>query len=274
MKPFLTYIGSKQQYLKYLEDYFPDSCEIKRYIEPFLGGGSVLLYMLDNDIQTAHVNDLDKNLISTWEVVKKYQTKLLEHLKFLNKHRSKTSFYKFVEEYNSQSLGKIYRAALYIYFTKLSFNASMHWNNNKINPAWSKFHSQVNIYNHDLIEEISDLLKDTSTTFHNKDYKVFLKDVRIKKGDFVFLDPPYFVQDVHQYYNHCFDWKAFEELKDVVDEIDKKGAFFMITLNYHPKLVKLFNEYNSFVIDKHSSLRLHYEKKRRDKELIIYNYTI
>lgn len=273
MKPFLSYIGSKQQLLKHLEEYFPDSSEIKRYIEPFLGGGSVLLYMLENNVDVAHVNDLDKNLVSTWQVVKKHSTKLLTELKALNKRRSKASFYNLVDEYNSKKMGAIYRAALYIYFTKMSFNASMHWNNNKINPAWSQHHSHVNIYNHDLIEDISYLLQDT-TTFHNNDYKVFLREMRIRKGDFIFLDPPYFVQDVQQYYKYCFDWKAFEELKDIADAIDKKGALFMITLNYHPELVKLFKGYTQKTIMKPSSLRLHYEKKRKDKELVIFNYTI
>lgn len=272
MKPFLSYIGSKQQLLKYLGPLFPDPNDIKRYIEPFLGGGSVLLSMLDSDIEEAHVNDLDKNLIATWKVVKNHPTKLLKELETLNKRRSKTSFYKLVEEYNTKKLGVIYRAALYIYFTKMSFNASMHWNNDIINPAWSAHHSTVNIYNHDLIQDISDLLSET-TTFYSKDYKVFLRDMRIRAGDFVFLDPPYFVQEVHQYYKHCFDWKAFEDLKEIVDDITRKGAFFMITLNYHPHLVKLFKGYNQKTIVKPSSLRLHYEKTRKDKELVIYNYT-
>ena len=54
MKPFISYIGSKQKFMKKIAPYLPK--EINNYYEPFVGGGSMFF----------HVNqhyDIKKNYI-------------------------------------------------------------------------------------------------------------------------------------------------------------------------------------------------------------------
>ena len=47
MKPFLKWAGGKNQLLPYIEAYYPfEDKNIKKYAEPFIGGGSVLFDIL------------------------------------------------------------------------------------------------------------------------------------------------------------------------------------------------------------------------------------
>ena len=56
--PFF-YTGDKYKLIPELKKYFPT--EINKFIEPFVGGGSVFLNV---DAKVFHENDIDKNIIS------------------------------------------------------------------------------------------------------------------------------------------------------------------------------------------------------------------
>jgi DNA adenine methylase len=70
MKPFLSYIGSKQKFMNKLDPLFPE--DINNYYEPFVGGGSVLFYLNENyDINKNYINDVDSDVINIYKVIKK-----------------------------------------------------------------------------------------------------------------------------------------------------------------------------------------------------------
>ncbi|WP_396276598.1 DNA adenine methylase [Haloimpatiens lingqiaonensis] len=50
-KPFLKWAGGKTQLLEQFQNYYPETLKkgmVKRYIEPFLGGGAVFLILFQN----------------------------------------------------------------------------------------------------------------------------------------------------------------------------------------------------------------------------------
>ncbi|MGN1214236.1 MAG: DNA adenine methylase, partial [Bacteroidaceae bacterium] len=66
-KPFVKWVGGKGQLIKQLEALLPvDFAEMKdvTYIEPFVGGGAMLFYMLQRypNIQHAIINDINPDL--------------------------------------------------------------------------------------------------------------------------------------------------------------------------------------------------------------------
>jgi DNA adenine methylase len=57
---------------------------------------------------------------------------------------------------------------------------------------------------------------------NNVDYKEFLNKNKPKKGDFVFIDPPYIVSNVKTYYKKSFTLEDMIDLRQVCDNLNKK----------------------------------------------------
>ena len=65
MQPFVKWVGGKRQLLEEIFKRLPKS--YNDYFEPFIGGGA-LLFALKPD--KAHIGDVNKNLINTYNVLK------------------------------------------------------------------------------------------------------------------------------------------------------------------------------------------------------------
>ena len=68
-KPFVKWAGGKSALIKQLVNYLPNDIEEQQnvtYIEPFVGGGAMLFYMLTHytNIKRAIINDVNEDLIS------------------------------------------------------------------------------------------------------------------------------------------------------------------------------------------------------------------
>ena len=73
-KPFIKWVGGEGQLINQLEakllaDF--DSWDKATYIEPFVGGGAMLFYMLNqySNIKHAVINDVNPDLITCYRVV-------------------------------------------------------------------------------------------------------------------------------------------------------------------------------------------------------------
>ena len=70
-KPFIKWVGGKTQLIEQLEALLPadfDEWKEVTYIEPFVGGGAMLFYMLRThaNIQTAVINDINSDLTTCY----------------------------------------------------------------------------------------------------------------------------------------------------------------------------------------------------------------
>ena len=84
-KPFIKWVGGKGQLIEQLEALLPtDFAERDNvtYIEPFVGGGAMLFYMLQNfpNIKSAVINDINQDLTLCYKVVRDNPTELVELL--------------------------------------------------------------------------------------------------------------------------------------------------------------------------------------------------
>ena len=70
LKPFIKWVGGKTQLLDKIVPMIPEDTDV--YIELFLGGGALLLNQLEHNdnIKTFVANDLNVNLIDTYECIK------------------------------------------------------------------------------------------------------------------------------------------------------------------------------------------------------------
>lgn len=187
MKPFIKWVGGKTQLLNEIQKLLPK--QINTYIEPFLGGGAVLLKLAPNN---AIINDTNTHLINTWVVIKKDLTRLNDLLlKMIDKHNLNGKKY-YLEirnkEYKSISLD----AARFLYLNKTCFNGLYRENNKGLFNV--PYNNKDYITKNTLLEfnnasEINHYLNNNNVLICNTDYKEIIKNA--KEGDFIFVDPPY-----------------------------------------------------------------------------------
>jgi len=93
IKPFLKWAGGKTQLLPQIDNNLPIELKnnnIKKYIEPFVGGGAVLFYLLQKyDFEEVIINDVNEDLILTYKIIKNKVDDLISELNNLkNKYLS------------------------------------------------------------------------------------------------------------------------------------------------------------------------------------------
>jgi DNA adenine methylase len=184
-RPFLKWLGGKTKMIPHILDEMPESC--KTYYEPFLGGGSVFIEMAKSGkFKNAVIGDMNEELVNTWLQVKDHPTSLIKELEngyyIYNKKR-----YLEIRELETKSLTKITRAARFVYLNKTCFNGLYRVNQSgKFNVPFGKY-TDPQIVDEENLHIISSLLK--NVTIIHGDFELVVKDA--KKGDLVYIDPPY-----------------------------------------------------------------------------------
>lgn len=84
-KPFIKWVGGKGQLLPTLKTLLPtelNSWKEFTYIEPFIGGGAMLFFMLRTfkNIKRAVINDLNTNLVRAYRTIKEHPEELVKQL--------------------------------------------------------------------------------------------------------------------------------------------------------------------------------------------------
>lgn len=209
MKPFLKWVGGKQQILADVLQLFPR--EIEDYYEPFVGGGSVLLGLLSSDIKIrgkVYASDANANLISVYqhvqqnpqEVINELQkmieeynacsTKSVVKRKPINIEEATTSqesyYYWIRQQYNSIQQLSALSSAMFIFLNKTCFRGLYREGPNGFNVPYGNY-KNPSIIDVDHIMQISNLIRDV--VFSVASFEETLQ--KPKHNDFVYLDPPY-----------------------------------------------------------------------------------
>jgi len=198
-KPFVKWVGGKSQLLPEIAQQIPKKFfhgEDSVYVEPFVGGGAVLFWILQAHphIKKAVINDINTQLITTYRVVKEKPVELIELLRelqeqYLPKSEEERMAYFFMqrERYNYSKLSEEEIAALFIFLNRTCFNGLYRVN---MKGAFNVPHGR---YTHPKICDEETILADSR----------ILQGVDILCGDFeqmaayassnvlYYLDPPY-----------------------------------------------------------------------------------
>lgn len=256
MKPVLKWVGGKTRILKKIKELFPDR-KIKNYHEPFFGGGSVLFSLEDQITGRIYINDFNKDLINVYKNIRKNPRELINKLKLLKraylKSKDKRAFYnKKRKHLNENKTFNSRRAALYIFINKTNFNGIMIKDKkDNIVSGWGQ-HEKPEIFTVSNIVKVSSFLNRRNITITNLDYEKSLK--KAKKGDFVFMDPPYVPDDVtkwkDRYLKDRWNAKDFERTFDVLEKITKRGCLVMFANSWSSMIRRRFTNDKRFKIFK------------------------
>lgn len=240
-KPFLKWAGGKGQLLSQLAGYLPQkiSEEPFTYIEPFVGGGAMLFYMLQHfgNIQKAVINDVNEDLILTYRIIKDDVESLIANLDRLEKDylditdqdgRSKL-FYEIRERYNQHTDNSIERASQLIFLNKTCFNGLYRVNRRgQFNVPFGKY-ANPTICNAKLLRADSQLLQTAQIEICRGDYAQTIQ--HIDGLTFVYLDPPYRPLDATSsftaYAKGDFNDDDQRELATFCHQLSDAGCYWM-----------------------------------------------
>ena len=96
-KPFLKWAGGKGQLLGEIRKFYPfERLEIRKYAEPFVGGGAVLIDILEKyDLDEVYISDINGELINAYRVIRDEAPTLIE---MLYKMQEQFLFHEDIEE--------------------------------------------------------------------------------------------------------------------------------------------------------------------------------
>ena len=102
-KPFLKWAGGKGQLLSQIEAMLPSNIESAEfsYIEPFVGGGAMLFYMLQRypNIKKVTINDINRRLIDAYRNIMSHPEILIAELSRIEAEYKSLSSEEAMKEY-------------------------------------------------------------------------------------------------------------------------------------------------------------------------------
>lgn len=269
--PVVKWVGGKRQLLSEIEPLFPK--RYTTYCEPFVGGGAVLF---SKQPRHAIVNDLNKDLITTYLVIRDDVRTLIELLK--QYENTADYFYKVrdldrdKEQYSQ--LSSVEKAARLLYLNKTCYNGLFRVNSSgEFNSPFGNY-KNPNIVNEPVLLAVNKYFCNNDIAFYSEDFASTLK--RIKRGAFVYLDPPYDpVSDTSSFtgYNKGgFDRKEQIRLKNCCDELSANGIKFMLSNSSTDFIKELYNNYNITTVNANRAINSNGQKRGKVEEVIIRNY--
>lgn len=264
---FLRYPGGKSKLLSFLVNYLPKCDKIKgRYIEPFVGGGSVFLYIQP---QKAIISDLNKDLIDLYHGIKYYPHKVWEI--FASFPSGKEAYYK-TRDGKTGKNPLYYRAARILYLNRTCFKGM--WRHNpqgNFNVGYGGEERRW-VITHENIIDLSKRFKKADIL--QSDFESILD--KSSNGDFIFIDPPYKPgeKEMHQahYINGKFSFDDQKRLASKVNNLSRnKNIKWLMTNSSNPEIRKLYKDFNIVKIPKGTS-NVVGVFSNNSKEVLISNY--
>lgn len=199
-KPFVKWAGGKGQLLNEISKTIPSSFKQSKltYIEPFVGGGAVLFWILQKypNIEQAIINDINADLINSYKTIKENVEELISVLKIWEKEyhslkdkleEKKEYYYSKRTLFNSRKSDKITQTALFIFLNRTCFNGLYRVNRkNEFNVPIGSYKTPM-ICDEVNLRTVNQILQ--KVIILNEDFEETLDYA--KQSTLFYFDPPY-----------------------------------------------------------------------------------
>jgi len=291
MKPFLKWAGGKGKLIPQLVNKLPQDFykhEVT-YIEPFIGGGALMFYLLQRfpNIRKAIINDINPHLINAYSVIKEQPSDLIEILAemqatYLEKdEEQRKEYYLSARQiFNETKLNRVEDSAYLIFLNRTCFNGLYRENSaGRFNVPFGKYKNPL-ICDKETILSDSKLLQ--KVIILNGDYQNTIK--YIDDNTFFYFDPPYRplsqTSSFNSYSSIEFDDREQIRLKDFCDQVAARGCKFMLSnadcKSKNPNddfFDKLYENYTIHRVLAARAINSNPSKRGKLTELLICNYT-
>ncbi len=241
-KPFLKWAGGKTQLISNIEKSLPyEITNIKfTYIEPFVGSGAILFWMLNKfqKLNYAVINDINEDLINTYKIIASKPKELISILQiFQNEYHSletkaeekKEYYYKKRELYNTRKEEKSGQAALFIFLNRTCFNGLYRVNkSNGYNVPMGSY-KKPTICDDQNILAVSSVLQKVEILCG--DYEATLH--KASGNSFFYFDPPYKplsnTSSFNSYAKDEFNDEEQISLRNFCSKLENEGHKWMLS---------------------------------------------
>ncbi|MDD4218103.1 MAG: DNA adenine methylase [Bacteroidales bacterium] len=292
-KPFVKWVGGKTQLINSIEKTLPKNFHKQKgltYLEPFVGGGAILFWILQQypNITKAVINDINPDLISAYKTIKETPDELVKTLRLiqneylpLNEVKRKEYYLNKREVFNTKTLNKIDNTALFIFLNRTCFNGLYRVNSKGLYNVPAGRYSNPKICDEKTIFADSKLLKKVEIL--SGDFEETLNYAG--NNSFFYFDPPYKplskTSNFNSYTKEQFNDNEQIRLRDFCKKIDLLGHKFILSNSdlkgENPDNDFFDNLYQQFNIKHVFATRMvnaNAEKRGKLTELLITNQSI
>lgn len=292
----LFYVGDKYKIISDIKSYFPT--DIHRFIEPFVGGGSVFMNVNANEFL---LNDIDKDIIGIHKMLCEYADsremfyrkvdKIVKHYGLscsykidivpdeLKRRYIKTFYARFNKsgyeqmriDYNqskNRSPFILYLLLIYGFNRMIRFNKSGDFNLPVGNVDLNKNTIKA-------LDDYFNLIVCKNPQWYNLDFEEFINGIELNPTDFFYLDPPYLItfSEYNKYWNEDTEIRLLKTL-NYLNANHIKFAISNVT-HYKGKINQLFldwsKQYHSYPI-KSNYISYHDNTNKVFTEVLVTNY--
>ena len=272
MRPVLKWAGGKTQLLDAISARMPTV--YNDYYEPFIGGGSVLLFLRP---EKAYINDTNEQLINLYIQIRDNAESVIEVVTELDSSScDKEMYYRIRERYNTKITSNeldFECAALMIWINKHCFNGLYRVNGKGTFNVPSNNRIAGNSIDDVNLMRISEYLRGAEVQISCSDFEDACKNV--KENDFVYFDSPYVPQsetaDFTDYTKDGFSLRDHERLADLFRRLDRIGAKVMLSNNDVQLVHELYSGYEIQHLDVRRMINSN-ASRRKGREVLITNY--
>ena len=290
-KPFLKWAGGKTQLINDIKKALPkDLVESNfTYIEPFVGSGAVLFWMLNNfpNLEKAVINDINEDLINTYKTIAENPKELISILEILqnefhalesDEENKKLYYYQKREMYNLRKGEQSAQAALFIFLNRTCFNGLYRVNRK------NEFNVPIGSYKRPTICDKENILAVNEV----------LQKVEILHGDFeqtldftdqntlFYFDPPYKplsnTSSFNSYAKDEFNDNEQVRLRDFCNKLDTLNHSWILSNSDVKGKDKndnffddLYSDFNIKRVEAKRSINANPDKRGKLTELLITN---
>ena len=296
-KPFIKWVGGKGQLISQLKANLPTVLYEKEftYIEPFVGGGAMLFFMLQHvkNIKRVVINDINKNLTEAYRSVKEQPEELVYSLRHIEKQYLSIADYEEQRKYylemrrhfNEDLLNTTEKTSILIFLNRTCFNG-LYRENSKgfFNVPFGRYNNPT-ICNEEVIYADSEILNNFDVQIMNDDFKETAKYLDSTSLTFFYFDPPYrplsSTSSFNSYVKEAFNDNRQKDLALFCQDISKNDNVFWMLSNSDCSSKNsndtFFEDiYNGFNIQRVFASRMvnaNASKRGKLTELLITNYT-
>jgi DNA adenine methylase len=288
MKPLFAWVGGKQRLADQILPLVPR--EFRAYHEPFCGSAALFLAM-DLHKKDVFLNDKNTGLISLHRALHSHLEPLraalreirAEYVQAVKGGTARDFFNAKRVTYNEMKargdgMDAVRLASIFLFLVKSSYGSL--YRENKSGDFNASFalngncrHTFLNMSLDDLDAVHAYMNRQRSVTMSCMDYREAIRNA--KRGDFVFLDPPYWIEkkgDFTQYSRGRFDSDDQHNVFRAFEDLTRRGCKVLLMNSNIGPVRELYKDFHQVPIYAVRSLQLKSNIARAPVELAITNY--